>query len=138
MINTNRLTTRSNSVEFGVWGLEFVLSHLYLMHRVAPPPDLHLLPVFTRLLPVVFISFFQASVLSTPVGKGAGLNVTIDIEVNPRLCVFFFFIYIYTCTPPGFIGVDLAPPHLPSLHFFFLFKWKLCPSSHAVTGSQCR
>lgn len=29
-----------------------------------------------------FLIFLQRSVMSTPVGKGGGLNVTVDIEVS--------------------------------------------------------
>lgn len=38
--------------------------------------------VATIVIKPYFPSLPQRSVLSTPVGKGAGLNVTVDIEVN--------------------------------------------------------
>lgn len=56
---------------------------MYLMHRYFSSSQQS-----PRLLCYFFISFFQRSVLSTPVGKGAGLNVTIDIEVSPLLWCF--------------------------------------------------
>uniref|UniRef100_A0A8D3AQ31 Inner centromere protein ARK-binding domain-containing protein n=1 Tax=Scophthalmus maximus TaxID=52904 RepID=A0A8D3AQ31_SCOMX len=39
-----------------------------------------------------FLDFFQRSVMSTPVGKGGGLNVTVDIEQSPQS---------YSITPKG-------------------------------------
>lgn len=85
--------TQPDSRHWGEWSQCLLLTHT---HTHSSPLREQLSCFTSHPSLSIFISPFQKSVLSTPVGKGAGLNVTIDIEVNP----------LNVLTPAGFLRIS--------------------------------